>query len=100
MGTIVITQFQDLGTSDDPLAPVYGEPLATTLDATTGATGVQVPSDGRARYLSVTSVSGAHRVNVNSSATTGADSVYVYVAEGVTVDLRIKGGNNFVYRTA
>lgn len=99
MGRIVISQMQETGMVNDRKKPVYAGPvLATTNNALTTTTGVQVTTDGRTGLLRVTAITGAHRLQLNASANTDADTNFYYIGEGETIDVAIVGGTKFVYR--
>lgn len=99
MGILIGTQIGEVGTQDDNRTPVYGGPaLATTRDASTTTTGVQVTTDGRCRLVRFTAVDGAHRIQTYASANTSADTNYYYLSSGESIDLVVRGGTKFVYR--
>ena len=98
MGYVVITENAKIGTTADPSAPLYGYAGQTTSDGASAAGGVMVTTEGSARYIAVTSLVGAHRVQVNTSSAADADTRFHIVPEGTTREIAIKGGQNFSYR--
>ena len=99
MGSVVITEHAASGTVDDPNTPIAGNVVATTVNATSTTTGTAVTANGATRMLRVHSVSGAHRVRVNTSTITDADTIYEYIPDGKTIDIPIAGGKSYVYRS-
>lgn len=87
MGTLVIEEWQKIGTPDNPNAPVYYGNCATTEDTTTSTSDETVTVSGKTRYVSVLAVSGDHRIAINSS--TIAAGIVCYIAEGERRDIAI-----------
>lgn len=94
MGTLVIEEWAGVGTQDDTGAQVYSGQIAATEDATTTTADETVTTSGATRYVFVFSVSGDHRVSINSSTVT---SSFAYIAEGTGRALAIRGGDVVAY---
>lgn len=85
-GTLLIEQWQSVGTAENSNVPIYRGLVDVDSDATTSTSNETVTMDGRARYISVLAVSGDHRVSVGSSS---ASTLYFYVKEGERRDISL-----------
>lgn len=95
MGTIVIEQYNALGSGANRDAPIYDldSLLATTADSTTSTTAETITLGINTRAVSIYAVEN-HRVQIGANAGT----TYAFIPAGFTKDFGVTPGTVLQYR--
>lgn len=99
MGTIVIEEYQGIGTQDNSYAPVYRleKLVKRTADATTSTTAESITLQAETTFARIYTAQ-IHRLGV-TSASTDNSGTYITTEAGKWIDIAVKKGGSLFYRT-